>query len=55
MNLPFSMRARQDCQTTRVGNSGGPVIKFTNTNAYKTYRVLVTETRGDNTDAVQYS
>jgi hypothetical protein len=33
----------------------GPVIKFANSTAYKTYRVLVTETRGDSADAVQYS
>jgi alpha-L-fucosidase 2 len=33
----------------------GPVIKFANAVPYKSYRVLVTETRGDSTDAVQYS
>jgi alpha-L-fucosidase 2 len=33
----------------------GPVIRFTNAMAYKTYRVLVTQVRGDNADAVQYS
>jgi hypothetical protein len=33
----------------------GPVIHFQNAAAYKTYRILVTETRGDSTDAVQYS
>jgi len=33
----------------------GPVIRFMNPMAYKTYRVLVTQVRGDNADAVQYS
>jgi hypothetical protein len=33
----------------------GPSIVFANTKAYRTYRVLVTETRGDGTDATQYS
>ena len=33
----------------------GPVIQFQNTTSYKTYRVLVTQTRGDNADAVQFS
>jgi alpha-L-fucosidase 2 len=33
----------------------GPVIRFTNSKPYQFYRVLVTQTRGDSTDAVQYS
>lgn len=36
-------------------NQWGPVISFPNTTAYKTYRILVTETRGDSTDGVQLS
>jgi hypothetical protein len=35
--------------------SWGPAVTFTNATAYRTYRVLVTETRGDGTDATQYS
>lgn len=33
----------------------GPVIEFSNNTPYKSYRVLVTETRAENADAVQYS
>ena len=33
----------------------GPVITFPNTTVYKTYRVLVTRTRGDSADGAQYS
>ena len=33
----------------------GPAIVFANTRAYRTYRVLVTETRSDGADATQYS
>jgi alpha-L-fucosidase 2 len=33
----------------------GPVVRFPNASAYKTYRVLVTQTRGDGADAVQFS
>ncbi len=33
----------------------GPAIVFANGKAFRTYRVLVTETRGDGTDATQYS
>jgi hypothetical protein len=33
----------------------GPVITFPNTTAYKTYRVLVTQTRSDSSDGTQYS
>jgi len=36
-------------------NKWGPVIKFPNMKIFKTYRVLVTETRGDGADAVQFS
>ena len=36
-------------------NTWGPVIKFPNSTAYKTYRVLVTETRSDSADGTQYS
>lgn len=36
-------------------NTWGPVITFPNTTAYKTYRVLVTRTRGDSIDGTQYS
>ncbi|HEX4086242.1 MAG TPA: DUF5703 domain-containing protein [Chthoniobacteraceae bacterium] len=36
-------------------NQWGPVIKFNNAAAYKNYRILVTETRGDSTDGAQYS
>ncbi len=30
-------------------------VTFPNTTAYKTYRVLITRTRGDSVDGVQYS
>ena len=33
----------------------GPVIEFPNNTPYKSYRILVTETRAENADAVQYS
>ncbi len=33
----------------------GPVIRFSNDTPYKTYRVLVTQVRGDNADALQFS
>jgi hypothetical protein len=33
----------------------GPCIAFANAKAFTSYRVLVTETRGDNTDGTQYS
>jgi hypothetical protein len=33
----------------------GPVIQFQNNTSYKTYRVLVTQARGDSADAVQFS
>ena len=33
----------------------GQVIAFANTQSYKTYRVLITQVRVDNTDATQYS
>lgn len=33
----------------------GPAMSFKNTTAYKSYRVLVTETRGDSVDATQSS
>jgi hypothetical protein len=37
-------------------SSWGLVISFPNTTAYKSYRVLITQTRGsDNVDATQYS
>jgi alpha-L-fucosidase 2 len=36
--------------------SWGPIVSFPNTTAYKSYRVLITQTRGsDNVDATQYS
>ena len=34
--------------------SWGQVIAFANTQSYKTYRVLITQVRVDNTDATQY-
>jgi hypothetical protein len=33
----------------------GPAIVFPNTKSFKVYRILVSETRGDGTDATQYS
>jgi alpha-L-fucosidase 2 len=36
-------------------NTWGPVLTFPNGTAYKTYRVLVTRTRDDSGDGVQYS
>jgi len=33
----------------------GPVATFDNTKTFKLYRILVTETRGDNADAVQFA
>jgi alpha-L-fucosidase len=45
--------------TTRLDSdpdrgSVGEVVKFTNTIAYKTYRILITNTRSKSTNAVQY-
>jgi hypothetical protein len=36
-------------------NKWGPVISFKNETAYKTYRVLITQTRDDGSDSTQYS
>ena len=41
-------------EKTTDRNAWGIPISFTNTASYKSYRVLITKTRGDNTDATQY-